>query len=170
MAAWLTLAWVSSLFLALAAAFWFRSKNVFLWRPVEPPQVLWLSSIVLGLSSLTLERARRALEAKRWFAYRRRVLLTLYLALGFAAGQGAALLDLMGRGYDLRADPHSAAFYLFTVAHALHLAGGVAALNYLLLRRGRDPARLSERLSAVAIYWHFIGIVWAGLFALLLAW
>lgn len=170
LAAWLTVAWVSSLFAALAMAYWLRSKNVFLWRPIDVPAALWLSTVVLGLSSLMLELSRRALGEKRWFVYRRRLLLTIYLALGFAACQGAAMFDLMRHGFYLRADPHSSAFYVFTAAHALHLAGGVVALNYLLLERGRKYGRHRELLGAIAIYWHFMGIVWAGLFALLHAW
>ena len=166
----LTLVSVGALFAALAMVFWFRSQSAFLWRSVETPRALWMSTGVLALSSLTLELARKSLAERRWFAYRRRLLLTIYLGLAFIACQCAALLELVRQGMFLRGNPHASMFYVFTGAHGAHLVAGVVGLNILLFQRGRLWLRHMMYAEAVAIYWHFMGVIWAGLFALLLKW
>src|SRR3982750_3334696 len=85
----LTLVWVTMLFGALVVVFWVRAQSAFLWQPVEAPHALWASTLVLLLSSAMLELSRQSLRLKQWFAYRRRLLLTIYLGLGFIACQCA---------------------------------------------------------------------------------
>jgi cytochrome c oxidase subunit III len=161
---------VTALFIGLALAFWIRSRTSFLWQPVTPPRALWASSGVLVISSVMLEFARAALRRHQWFAYRRRLLLTIYLALAFIVCQVVALSNLVHEGYYFRGDPHISLFYVFMGAHAVHLTGGMIALNYMLFRRGRnwDQHRITANITA--IYWHFMGVLWLALFALLLAW
>jgi cytochrome c oxidase subunit 3 len=166
----LIIASVGALFITLALVFWFRAQSAFLWQSVETPRALWMSTAVLALSSLTLELSRKSLADKHWFAYRRRLLLTIYLGLAFIACQCAALVELMRQGMFLRGNPHASMFYVFTAAHGVHLVFGVIALNVLLFRRDRNGPRHRTHSEAVAIYWHFMGVIWAGLFALLLNW
>ncbi len=165
----LTIVWVTALFLALAAAFWFRAQSDFLWQPLETPTALWASTGVLVLSSWMLELSRSALRSGHWFAYRRRLLLTIYLGLGFIACQGAGLFQLLKHGYSAHGNPHASVFYMFAGAHALHLAGGMVALNWLLLKRKRDLVHHGMLAESAAMYWHFMGLVWVALFVLLLA-
>jgi len=166
----LTIASVAALFIALALAFWFRSKAPDFWRPMESPRALWFSSIILLLSSVTLQLARKSLNERHWFAYRRRLLLTIYLGLAFIACQGAALFDLARQGMYIGGNPHASVFYVFTGAHGFHLIFGMIALNVLLFRRERTWVRHRALAEASAIYWHFMGVIWLGLFLLLLAW
>ena len=166
----LFIASVASLFLGLVVAFWFRSRSSFLWQPVAAPRALWASSGVLLISSAMLEFARTALRQHDWFAYRRRVLLTIYLALAFMACQAVALTNLVRAGYSFRGDPHISVFYVFMGAHALHLAGGMIALNYLLFRRSGNWNQQRLTANVTATYWHFMGVLWLALFALLLVW
>ena len=57
---------------------------------------------------------------------------------------------------------------MFTGLHGLHLTGGMLVLNYLLLRRGRNWIEHRTVSGLVAIYWHFMGLIWIGLFAVLM--
>jgi cytochrome c oxidase subunit III len=161
---------IASLFAGLAIAFWMRSQTVFLWQPIPAPKPLWFSTVILILSSIMLELSRGALYRHQWFAYRRRLLLTIYLGLAFIACQLLALGVLLREGYSFRGDPHSAVFYVFTGVHGAHILCGMIALNYLLFRRGRNWQQHRLTSGAVAAYWHFMGVVWIGLFGLLLAW
>jgi cytochrome c oxidase subunit 3 len=166
----LTLALISitSMFIAVALAFYTRSRIPDFWEPIRPPRALWLSTGILALSSLMIEWARRALARHRWFIYRRRLLLTSFLGFAFIAAQLLALAELVGEGFYLHANPHASVFYVFTGLHAAHLSGGMLALVYLLVRRGRTWLQHRTVSTLVAIYWHFMGLVWIGLFAVLL--
>lgn len=166
----LTLALISitSLFIAVAMIYYTRSRIPFYWEPIRTPHALWLSTGILALSSLMIEWARRALAGHQWFVYRRRLLLTSFLGLSFIAAQLLALTELLKQGFYMRSNPHASVFYVFTGLHALHLLGGMLVLNYLLLRRGRNWDRHRMISNLVAIYWHFMGLVWAGLFVILM--
>jgi len=58
----------------------------------------------------------------------------------------------------------------------VHLLGGLLALGYLLVRTRKrvsderfQPRRLAAA-GAVAIYWHFMDVLWIYLFVLLFFW
>ena len=61
-------------------------------------------------------------------------------------------------------NPHSTFFYLFTGLHAAHLLGGLVALFMVVFGR----AKRREMVDVVAYYWHFLGVLWIALFAILL--
>ena len=77
----------------------------------------------------------------------------------------------------LRHNPHSSLFYVVTGAHGIHLLGGMGALCYLLLRASLRPEsvlfdynRQRTRAAVSALYWHFLSVLWLGLFVALLLW
>jgi cytochrome c oxidase subunit 3 len=80
------------------------------------------------------------------------------------------------QGIYLASNPSSSFFYLFTAAHGLHLLGGLCALGYLLAQRNKFRGTLNGEFrrigaaDAVSIYWHFMDVLWVGLFALLMFW
>lgn len=161
---------VTALFAGLVAAFWFRSRVTFLWQDVEAPRALWMSTGVLAASSVMMELARLSLRRQEWAAYRRRLFLTVLFGLGFVACQAVSVTQLAAQGFYFRGNPHASVFYIFTGAHAIHLLGGMVALNLLLFKRGRGYRQHRLFASLTAIYWHFMGVLWLALFALLLAW
>ncbi len=165
----LTLALISigTLFFALAMIYYSRSRTPRYWQPIQTPVVLWLSTGILALSSLMIESARRALAGHRWFVYRRRLMLTTFLGLSFIASQLIALSELVRRGYYVRSNPHASVFYVFTGLHAAHLLVGMMVLLYLLFRRGKNWNRHRMISGLIAVYWHFMGLVWVALFAIL---
>jgi cytochrome c oxidase subunit 3 len=83
----------------------------------------------------------------------------------FLAGQIAAWRQLISGGVFLAANPHADFFYLLTGAHAVHLAGGLGGLGYALWKVRRLDA--AATVGAVAIYWHFVDVLWIYLFAML---
>ena len=166
----LTLALISitTLFVAVVLIYYTRSRVPFYWEPIHPPPALWLSTGILMLSSLMMEWARNALANRRWFVYRRRLLLTSFLGFSFIAAQLLALSELVKQGYFLRSNPHASVFYVFTGLHGFHLLVGILVLIYLLLGRGKNWLRHRMVSNLVAVYWHFMGLVWVGLFAILM--
>lgn len=159
---------ITSFFVALVSVYLFRSHSLLFWQPVAVPRWLWLSTALILTSSGTLEAARHALDRLRFDRLRRRLLLTGILGLAFLVSQLLALEQLFQQGLYLRGDPHASMFYVFTGAHGAHLVGGILALAWLSGRRpGLDRFRVQA--SVVTLYWHFMDVVWLGLFLVLLA-
>ena len=154
------------------------------WQPISLPPVLWVNTVILLASSLTLAIARRTLSRKLRAAPRggaspalivdqQRSIpwlgITLVLGAGFLAGQLLAWKEMRHLGIFLSTNPSSSFFYVLTGAHGLHLLGGVLALAYAgLTSLLRKP--LATRFLVVdvtALYWHFMDFLWIYIFALL---
>ena len=140
------------------------------------PKVLWLSTALILISSMTMEVSRRSLRQQRDKDYGRWLIMTVALGLAFLATQLFAWRQLVRQGVYLASNPYNSFFYLFTAAHGLHLLGGILALGYLLLRTTRRRSTVEGELrragaadaaDAATIYWHFMDGLWVALFLLL---
>jgi cytochrome c oxidase subunit 3 len=173
---WVAIAGIVMLFTALSSAYIVRSASSNDWVPLAMPKVLWLSTTVILVSSLTIELSKRSLKLQRNSRYGTWLLVTAALGLIFVASQLMAWRALAGQGVYVSSNPHSSFFYLFTAAHGLHVLGGVLALAYLLLRtrKRRDTVEGELRrvgaAEAATIYWHFMDGLWICLFLLLFFW
>ena len=173
---WVALAGIAMMFTALTSAYIVRANTSNDWRPIAMPPLLWLSTALILLSSISFEVARRSLKQSKARVYQRWLLLTVLLGLAFLATQLMAWRQLVAQGIYLSTNPHSAFFYVLTGAHGLHLLGGVLALDFLLLRSWRRryeedaSAKRQAVANAVAIYWHFMDGLWIYLFLLLFLW
>jgi cytochrome c oxidase subunit 3 len=141
------------------------------WGPIEPSPVLWASTSVILLSSAAMEVARRALAGRRLGAFLTALGTTAALGLAFLGGQLLAWRALRDAGVYLASSPHSSYFYLITGVHGAHLAGGLIALGVVLRRAMRAQYAPDDRgdVDALAVYWHFLGVLWILLFAVLFA-
>ena len=164
------------LFGALASAYVATSGSSKNWRPIAAPPSIWLSTVLILLSSGTFEAARRCLKREDERGYERWLVFTLLLGAGFLGSQLLAWQQLAAQGLYLTVNPYSSFFYLFTGTHGVHLLGGLSGLCYLLVRaRGRHKGVRAGHgheaaASITALYWHFMDALWIGLFLLLLLW
>jgi cytochrome c oxidase subunit 3 len=142
------------------------------WTHLPLPGVLYINTLVLLASSLTLEKARHVLAAapSRVQGSRKAgawVLITLLLGLGFCTGQVHAWRELRAEGIYLATNPNSSFFYLLTFLHALHVLVGVFVLAYLGRRLMASRTAVRRNLfDGTAIYWHFMGVLWVYLLLL----
>ena len=164
---WLALAAILMFFMSLVSAYIVRKSSAD-WRAVALPRVLWLNTAVLLVSSWALESAHRAWEREDARAFRAWWAAATALGVMFLAGQWVAWRELAAGGVYLATNPSSSFFYLLTAAHGLHLAGGLAALAYVL---SRDWMRLRAAGGVAAevagIYWHFMDGLWVFLLLVL---
>ena len=173
---WVGIGSVIMLFTALTSAYIVRSASGNDWQPIAMPKVLWLSTTLILISSVTMEISRRSLKQQSDAGYSRWLLFTVALGLGFVAAQVIAWRQLARQGVYMASNPHSSFFYLFTAAHGLHLMGGILALSYLLLRTRKRRETVDGELrrigaaDAATIYWHFMDGLWICLFLLLFFW
>jgi cytochrome c oxidase subunit 3 len=173
---WVAIGSILMLFVALTSAYIVRSASSNDWQPIAMPKVLWLSTALILISSITMEISRRSLKQQRDQDYGRWLIMTVALGLAFLATQLFAWRQLVRQGVYLASNPYNSFFYLFTAAHGLHLLGGILALGYLLLRTTRRRSTVEGELrragaaDAATIYWHFMDGLWLGLFFLLFFW
>ena len=174
--AWVVIAGIVMLFTALTSAYIVRSASSNDWQPIAMPRVLWLSTALIVISSITMEISRRSLRQRRDAGYGRWLIITVALGLAFLASQLLAWRQLVRQGAYMATNPYNSFFYLFTAAHGLHLLGGILALGYLLLRTAKRRNTVEGELrrvgaaDAATIYWHFMDGLWVALFLLLFFW
>ena len=163
------LATVGMLFAGFASAYLVRREGSD-WVRQPLPTILVFSTLVLLVSSVTIEISRSALRrgesaAGLWWAA-----TTTVLGLAFLAAQLDAWQQLAAQGVYLQSGPYSSFFYVLTAAHGLHLGGGIVVLSYLLwrMRRAGKDRGVSEVFRNCATYWHFVGGVWVLVYLLLL--
>jgi cytochrome c oxidase subunit 3 len=163
------LAVVGSLFALFVSAYFMR-MHVGDWRPLPDPDLLWLNTGVLILSSVALQAAEVAARRGRIDGVRLGLLAGGGLALLFLIGQLAAWRLLDEAGYYLTTNPANAFFYMITAMHGAHILGGLVALARTGARvwRGADAASVRLGVELCAVYWHFLLIVWLVLFWVLL--
>jgi cytochrome c oxidase subunit III len=162
---------------------WQTGRFVRDWQPLKLPSILWINTLLLALSSCTLEIARRNLVKLAAIApaiavpgvRRERKLsapwlaITLVLGCGFLAGQYFAWEQLQSSGVLIATNPSSSFFYILTGAHAAHLTGGILALLYAA-GLSVFSHRLEREVVVVDVtgwYWHFMGLLWIYIYLLL---
>jgi len=171
-----SLASIAMLFTSLSSAYIVRSGVTYDWYPIAVPRVMFGSTALLILGSVSIEFARRKLRQGLSGTYSKYVLLTLLLGIGFLVSQLLAWRQLAAQGIFISTHPHSSFFYTLTGTHAVHIIGGLLGLSLLWWRsrRSLDDARLIAKrqaaADAVAIYWHFMDALWIYLFLLLFLW
>ncbi|MBV9183492.1 MAG: heme-copper oxidase subunit III [Acidobacteria bacterium] len=190
----LGLASISVLFVTVTAIFFLRHAALVLdprtgayvpeWLPAEIPlRLLLLNTVVLLLSSGTIEMARRSLAREMVLAPVRAIPgiawdqkhcipwlpITILLGFVFLGGQWMAWEAVRAHGFHVASPGLSPFFYLLTGAHAAHLSVGIIALFYSAAN-SLFSRRLEQRRIVLEIatwYWHFMGLLWVYIFALL---
>jgi cytochrome c oxidase subunit III len=190
----LGIASISVLFVTVTAVFFLRHAALVLdphtgayvaeWLPAELPlRLLFVNTLVLLLSSLTIEMARRSLAREMVLAPVRAIPgialdqernipwlpITIGLGFLFLGGQWLAWGAVRAHGLHVSSAGLSPFFYLLTGAHAAHLSVGILALLYsaaiALLSRPLEHRRIV--LEVATWYWHFMGLLWVYVFVLL---
>lgn len=169
---WVVLFAIIMMFAAFTSALVVRKGAAIDWQSFRLPPILYFNTLVLVVSGVTLEIARRRVATfmgglktqvqspARW------LYITLGLGLLFVAGQYIAWSQLRAAGFYLATNPSSSFFYLLTVTHALHVLGGLGGLLYVIRKLHKSILR-RDQLVSTARYWHFMGILWVYLLVLL---
>jgi cytochrome c oxidase subunit 3 len=138
------------------------------WQPFELPRILWLNTLILMASSATLAHSRRRLLARKFDESRHWWGVTTILGIFFLVGQVIAWWRLASLGVFLSTSPNGSFFYVFTVAHGLHLLDGIAGLVAVEWRLPKVMLR-NTATQVVALYWHCMTVLWLGVFLFLVA-
>jgi len=126
--------------------------------------VIITSSVTMVLAWLSLKEQ----DISRYWLY---MGFTVLLAVVFLAIKAFEYGDKFEVGLFPSTNTYMALYFTLTGLHALHVLAGLL-VNTWLLAAGltlweRDPERLTGRVEAAGLYWHFVDMVWIFLFPLL---
>src|SRR6266511_6418280 len=126
-----------------------------------------LLTTVLVTSSVFMQLAVYAIRRgdQRWLV--RWLGVTLALGFIFLCMQGYDYYTLgVHEDFRLSSGVFGSLFYTMTGFHGAHVFGGAAFISIVLLRArsGQFTARYHDTVEMASYYWHFVDVVWVGLF------
>jgi len=161
----------------LCAAYVVTATNKALeWHPFELPVQVWISTVIILVSSFVYHRGKAALNAFDQSAAKKWLTVTAALGAAFISSQLLAWIELSQRGLYFSNNPYAGFFYILTAVHALHVLGGVIALGSVVIGSWNGIysddrwVRMQSLGQVVGWYWHFMGGVWLVIFVLLGFW
>jgi len=169
-----TIIWLASelMFFAGLFAMYFtaRARSTVGWP--QPPTHLDLPyalvfTIILVLSSITCQFGVFAAEQGNVYGLRRWFAITFLMGAAFVAGQANEYRMLVEEGTKISSSTYGSVFFITTGFHALHVMGGLVAFVFLLIRSTMGRFTPAQATSAIVVsyYWHFVDVVWIGLFS-----
>lgn len=163
---------------------------------VSLPDGLWISTLLLAASSVTIHMAKTRIEKDQDRATAHWLTVTLILGIAFLLMQffnwlaldhqlrqtqhAVSAIALVGQSHNgglSRADTAMVerhvllvSFYVFTVLHALHVIAGLIPLGVVNAKAyaGKYSRNYHPGIRYILIYWHFLDVIWLIIFATLL--
>ena len=172
-----TIVWLASelMFFAGLFAMFFtvKAQNTGAWPP--PPAELSVSyalpfTVILVASSLTCQWGVFAAERGDVFRLRFWYVVTLIMGAIFVLGQAGEYNTLMTEHETtISSSAFGTVFYMTTGFHGLHVIGGLFAFVFLIIRTKLSKFTPAQAIAAIVVsyYWHFVDIVWIGLFGVI---
>ncbi|MGQ9863658.1 MAG: cytochrome c oxidase subunit 3 [Bacteroidia bacterium] len=143
------------------------------WKPIEIPEIFWVTTIVILLSSISLEWTKKQAQARHYAKLRWGLGTTFFMGILFLIGQLIGWRLLVQQGVYLSSNNQNASFfYVLTWLHAMHLLVGLIVIGRFLYKVGSykfdlDTDYLGMRLGI--LFWHALGVLWLYLFVFLQA-
>jgi cytochrome c oxidase subunit III len=141
--------------------------NLDLWHGI--PAYALPFTIILVSSSFTCQWGVFAAEKGDVFKLRRWFAITFVMGLIFVLGQANEYRMQVNDGNTISATGYGSVFYLTTGFHGLHVIGGLIAFIFFLIRTALGKFTPAQATAAIVVsyYWHFVDVVWIGLFAVI---
>ncbi len=167
------LASLTMLFLASLVGYVVVRARADVWPPPGSPALppgLWVSTAIILASSGTAHVAVAGIRKGNQVRLLVGLLATTALGVAFLMLQGFNWVELTAADVRPDRDLYGFTFYMLTGLHAAHVVGGLIPLGITLAKAylGRYTWASYAGVRHVAIYWHFLDVVWIALFAVLL--
>ncbi len=185
---WVVILFISSeamFFSALFTAYFYLRARIPAWEPVfqrctaaecDKPQwnattdlfglqvpLVAINTVVLVASSVWMQLAINAIKEDRRRAAITWLAITVASGVWFILGQGYEYTHL---GFLPDNGVFAGVFFTLTGFHGAHVTGGIIANALTLFRttKGHFSSRRHLLFEGASIYWHFVDVVWIGLF------
>ena len=137
---------------------------------------LLLSSFCFGMASLTMKHDRGPMKIVLWLG------VTLFLGLTFLGFEVHDFVSMYARGGAPDRSGFTSAFFALVATHGLHVSFGCLWIIVMMVQivvfgveRGNSAThaagrrllvdRVQTRILRLALFWHFLDIVWVGIFS-----
>jgi heme/copper-type cytochrome/quinol oxidase subunit 3 len=171
---WLFLASEVMLFGGLFSAYVLLRVGAVTW-----PEGWAIANVPLGALNTGVLITSSVTMVLSWVALKEKDLSRFWLWMGFTILLGVMFLgiklfeyaDKFQHGLWPSTSTYMALYFTLTGLHALHVLGGIVANTALLATSftmwEHEPDRLTNRVEAAGLYWHFVDVVWIFLFPVL---
>ena len=121
--------------------------------------MLLLSSITYGFAMLSMEKNRIA-ATQAWLA------VTGLFGLAFLGIELYEFAHMIHEGATPQRSGFLSAFFTLVGTHGLHVTFGIVWLVTLMIQVGRRGliAANRRRLMCLSMFWHFLDVIWIGVF------
>ena len=126
-----------------------------------------INTAILLSSSVTVTWAHHALRSDKRPQLIAGLAITIILGILFIALQAEEyMLAYKEMGLTLSSGIYGSTFFMLTGFHGFHVTMGATMLVVILIRciKGHFTSEKHFAFEAVAWYWHFVDVVWLGLF------
>lgn len=167
-ALWLFMVTVVMLFAAWTSAYIVRQAEGN-WLDYDLPEIFWLTSGIVVLSSFTLQWAYFSAKKDNFVQLRLGMVLTVILGIAFLIGQWYSWIALVDRDVFFVGNPAGSFLYVLTGMHGLHLISGLIFLIIVLISsfQFKVHSKAMVPMEMLTTYWHFLGGLWLYLFLFL---
>jgi cytochrome c oxidase subunit 3 len=176
---WLAIAGSVLVFTVLLAIYVLRKSTGVYWTDVPLPQLFWVSTMAIVVSSLTLHLANHCFRTDRYPQFRMYMGATRTLGVLFVILQFWGWKQLIERGVSTVNNPSVGFIYLLSGLHIVHILIGIAALTWAVFQSFKNSSYVDSfvfsvnppnqlKIKLLTIYWHFVDVLWLYLFGFLL--
>jgi len=123
--------------------------------------LLLFSSLTFGFAMISAGR-RNMTGLYTWLA------VTAVFGLGFLAMELYEFNHLIHEGAGPGRSAFLSAFFVLVGTHGLHVASGLLWMAVLVIQIAKNglTARNTTRLACLSLFWHFLDIIWIGVFTI----
>jgi cytochrome c oxidase subunit 3 len=166
---WMFMVSIVMIFASLTSAYIVRQAEGN-WLAFELPSILWYSTIILVLSSVTVQLAFRSAKQDNIIALKAYLSLSVILGIGFLISQIYTWGVLVDNNVFFVGNPSGSFLYVIMGVHGFHLISGLVYLLIMLTRTYQYKVHSKNllHLGLSVSYWHFLDGLWLYLFVFLL--
>jgi len=169
---WLFLASLGMLFGGSLVGFLVIRLRAEQWPPAGSPglpSAFLVSTALLVVISALLVAAERAIRAGDRFRPTAVLTAASVLGVAFILSQVAGWARLAAASELPQNNLYLFGIYVLSFLHLLHVVGGLVPLVWITLRSrtGRYTAADHDGVTLTAMYWHFLGVAWLAILAVL---
>jgi len=165
---YLAMASMTMFFTSMCSALIVKRGDFKHWEFVHLPHIFMYSTMVIIVSSATIQLAYQKLVDQQFSKYKLFGNLSILLSILFLFMQYMGWQELKAQGVFLKGNPSGSFIYMISGLHGLHYIFGILFLMYFTYRsQPKDSERMFMNhayFNMLTQYWHYIGLVWVFLF------
>ena len=167
------------MFFGLMATYLARERPEAGFEKIQIPQIFWISTLIIMISSLTLHLANMNFKVDKYLNYRALMGITLTLGLAFIGMQFWGWKEIFAQNATAEVRNARGFIYLLSGLHILHIVIGLGFLIKIFVEALKRMSYIESfiysvnppnqlKINLIIFYWHFVDMLWVVLFLFLL--